>query len=1261
MNKLITCIILTAVLGSCGVSSTWVSKQNKNWEKNVVSEDEELVHSVYLIGDAGNPDLDEQEPSLQMLEYKLKNDSSSMPGFSQKNKTVVFLGDNIYDYGLPAEDALSYENAKARLIEQLDVVKDFEGVKVMIPGNHDWDKMKSDGWEYVVRQQQFVDQYLNDSLAFLPKGGCPGPVEVKLNDRLTMIVIDSEWWLFPHTKPEGAYSYCDIIDEYDFLLQFRNAIRRNSDKNILVVMHHPPMTNGNHGGHFSLLDHIFPLTLVKDNLYIPLPVVGSIYPLMRKYGISPEDIPSPQYQRLRNGIMAILKDEKKTVVASGHDHNLQLHKEDETNYIVSGSGTKREFLVDGNDAEFLAKENGIAVLRYYKQGEVWVEFWTPDAENPDGKLLFKKPLYAIDPAENQVVSEREIPDYTDSTITMSIEEEYGQHSLFYRIFMGDNYRAAWSAPVKLDYLDMKNDYEGLTPIKLGGGKQTTSLRCMGGDGNQYNIRSVDKDPSSVLPEGFRNTFARDILQDQISTSHPFGALVVPGLAEAVDVYHTKPRILYVPFTPSLGEFIDDIGGRISLVEIRPDENLSEFRNFGHSKNVVGTDKMLEKMRDDNDNSIAAEDFLRARLLDILIGDWDRHEDQWRWAEFDKADKGVIFRPVPRDRDQVFVKLDGILAKIISSRFYQRMLTDFDEEITDLIGLMQQGVHLDKYILGRLELEDWKQTAQLMQKELTDSVIEAAVQRMPPEIVAIDGEDIVRKLKHRRDDLVKYAEKYYHFLSKEVDVILTDKNEYIHVERLENGDTEVRAYKRTFDKVDGEKVDDNIEQPVYKRLFRYDETKEIRIYTMSGEDSILVTGTSRKAIFTRIIGGDESDYFNNTSKIGRWRRNTVFYDEKTDDKDDQNRIVSKKETHIELDKDPEVVAYNYREFTHNKVTPLLFLQYDIDFGFFLGAGIKYTAYDFRKSPYKAQYIFRANHSLMTEAFNIQASADYPSVFNRKTGLNFMINMDGPDYIRNYFGRGNETTNPGSTIQNYRLGLNYYTFQFGFTRRKTKNIFFKIGPLFDYAQIKSIDDSVFVFSDLPEFQEGKKYIMAGGIVNFDLNYTNRKLAPTRGVEFTSDLSYRRSINTAEYSFAKFRGNVNFYTTPNWGLPITFVARVGGEFNIGKFPFYQSAFLSGVRNLRGYRRDRFAGGSSFYQSLEVRVPFFRITNYLLSGQWGGFAFLDNGKVFDDLSSFQKSWHQGYGGGLWINMYNTFVLSGGIGWSKEGSFVRVNTGFFF
>ena len=54
-----------------------------------------LEHSFYLIGDAGNAEMDKTTDALRLLKTKLEKES--------ENSTVLFLGDNIYPKGMPSK------------------------------------------------------------------------------------------------------------------------------------------------------------------------------------------------------------------------------------------------------------------------------------------------------------------------------------------------------------------------------------------------------------------------------------------------------------------------------------------------------------------------------------------------------------------------------------------------------------------------------------------------------------------------------------------------------------------------------------------------------------------------------------------------------------------------------------------------------------------------------------------------------------------------------------------------------------------------------------------------------------------------------------------------------------------------------------------------------------------------------------------------------------------------------------------------------
>src|SRR5437016_13944471 len=102
----------------------------------------------------------------------------------------------------------------------------------------------------------------------------------------------------------------------------------------------------------------------------------------------------------------------------------------------------------------------------------------------------------------------------------------------HRVLLGAHYRDLWGTPIEIPVIDLSRFGGGLTPASCGGRRQTKSLRFLGGDGRQYVFRSVDKDPTLALPPDLRATFARDVIQDQISSAHPGGPLVVAPLLDA---------------------------------------------------------------------------------------------------------------------------------------------------------------------------------------------------------------------------------------------------------------------------------------------------------------------------------------------------------------------------------------------------------------------------------------------------------------------------------------------------------------------------------------------------------------------------------------------------------------------------------------------------------------------------------------------------------------------------------------------------------
>src|SRR5688572_8600678 len=124
----------------------------------------------------------------------------------------------------------------------------------------------------------------------------------------------------------------------------------------------------------------------------------------------------------------------------------------------------------------------------------------------------------------------------------------------HRLLFGREYRSLWSTPVSVPVLNLRTFGGGLKPVSKGGGQQTKSLLLAARDGREFFFRSVDKDPSAMLPLELRATVAGDVVRDQTKSSLPTGPLVVGPLLEAAGILHDESRLYTLPDDPLLGEF-----------------------------------------------------------------------------------------------------------------------------------------------------------------------------------------------------------------------------------------------------------------------------------------------------------------------------------------------------------------------------------------------------------------------------------------------------------------------------------------------------------------------------------------------------------------------------------------------------------------------------------------------------------------------------------------------------------------------------------
>ena len=290
---------------------------------------DEVVSTLLLIGDAGALRAG-GEPVLQAL----AREAAVAPDRS----TIVFLGDNVYPRGIPDSVSPSRAEAERRLAAQLDVGGETSVPSIFVPGNHDWAKHAESGWDAIRRQGALVAGSGVEA-RLLPAGGCPGPEVVDVGSRVRLVLLDTQWWLHRGPKPFPPDTTCHPDTEAGVADSLRGALRSAGPRVVIVAGHHPLASAGPHGGRFDWKDHLFPLRNVKSWLWLPLPVLGSLYPFARTHGASAQDFSSSTNRRMRGALEEALRAHPPLVYASGHEHALQVFAGQSARYLlVSGAG-----------------------------------------------------------------------------------------------------------------------------------------------------------------------------------------------------------------------------------------------------------------------------------------------------------------------------------------------------------------------------------------------------------------------------------------------------------------------------------------------------------------------------------------------------------------------------------------------------------------------------------------------------------------------------------------------------------------------------------------------------------------------------------------------------------------------------------------------------------------------------------------------------------------------------------------------------------
>ena len=1203
-NAILFAAVSMIVLQSCATHHSQFGPKTVN-ETGLKPQDTASAHTFFLIGDAGDADDELTKNTLAMLQQRLKA--------APENSTLLFLGDNIYPRGMPPkEDKVDRAKAETILTNQLQISNGFKGKTIFIAGNHDW----YNGIKGLEREAKFVTEYLKDKKSYLPRNSC-GIEELKINDAIALITIDSQWFLEDWNTWPTINDDCGIKTREDFFIELEGLINKNQNKTIILAMHHPLVSNGPHGGQFSLRKQLYP-----SNSKIPAPVLGSLVNLLRKTsGISPEDLQNKQYQLLINRIKPLIQNNKNIIVVSGHEHNLQFIDYDGIRQVISGSASKHESARATYPNNFSFGGNGFATLEI-KNKVADVTFYS--TENNRETPLFKQHIATV-PSETNSTTYNESNPSTIKTAVYS--KKATSKSLFYRFLWGNHYRKYYSMPIDAKVAMLDTLYGGLKPVRAGGGHQSISLRLVDNDGKEYVMRALRKSATRLLQSvtfkdqniesEFKNTVAEKFIADYYTTSHPYTPFILADLSKKVGVLHTNSALFYVPKQNSLGKFNSDFGGELYLIEERPIDENKELENFGKPDAIVSTDEVFANIRKDEKYQVDEVSYIRARLFDMVIGDWDRHADQWRWAAF-KAEDRIVYKPIPRDRDQAFTKADGALLSLLIKMPGLRHMKSFKKDFPNVRWFNMAAHGMDIAFIKKNDPLVWSAQANYIREHLTDTAIDSAFAKLPKEVIGKDTQTISDNLKSHKNNIEKFALAYSKLLQETVLIVGTDKKDKFVVTRLQEGKTKVEFFriKKDSDLLVSTKIYD----PKY--------TNEIWIYALDDDDVFEVKGNAGQAILIRLLGGQNNDRYTveNGKKI-------KIYDFKSK----ENTIAADNKTAVNLSDDYEVNGYNYKKPKYSFISGLPILGFNPDDGIKFGIIANYTVNGFRQNPYTQKHTVKANFYFATQGYELMYNAYFPESLG-KWGIDLETRFTSPNFAINYFGYGNETAN-----YDQAFGMDFNRVKIRMVRVAPS--IKKIGRFGSEINLKASYENIEVeetnnrFINIPNTVNNQVFEnqqFAEAAVQYSFENYDRPALPTMGMGFSVSGAWKMNLREANRNFPMLEAKVNFNHKLDTNAKLVFAILAKGKkiFN-NNYEFYQGATLGGDYDLRGFRNERFLGKSSFFVSNDLRYSIGKIRGSLIPMSYGILGGYDYGRVWLDAEDSDR-WHQSFGGGLWLNGLN-------------------------
>ncbi len=1176
------------------IANGFIFSQNVNELK--LSSEKDVSHSFYITSNVGNVSLENAKKILNEINAASKND---------KNATLLLLGNVVDKEGFSANEK-HQDKEKAYLKPLMQLWDEFNGSVILTPGQNEWVKGAPQSIDDL---ESFLQD--NSKAKFWPNDGCPIEKET-INDEVVLEMVDSQWYLEDWDNHPYINQKCEIKTRDQFLAEFKDDLKDSQGKTVIVAVYQPVMSNTK----ISMID--------------------------KMGGFTSQSYQNKDNRILRGRMETIASQFNDVIFVSGKDRNLQYLEDDGIPQIISGAIGKTERARAPKEEHIESDQNGYAKLTVFKDGSSKVDLI--EINSGASEIAFTKKIER----ERLSIDEVSYPEKTSATTAKSsiYTKEETDKSRFYKWFWGDHYRKLYSKEIEAPILYLDELPNNMTPISEGGGTQSRSLRLIDDNENEYTLRALRKSALRFMQtNAIDNHYVKDYLDDTVAerylmdfytTAHPYAQFVMNDLSETLNVLHANPKIYYVPKQKGLGIYNEDYGNALFMLEEHAGDENKNFETFGTPDDIINTTDLRLELMETKDSYVDEASFIRARLFDMLVGNWDRHQDQWRWAQFKTEDGKKRYETIPRDWDQAFPKYDGTIIGLLKFAFpLLRKMESYDADVKNVKWFNLSGYPLDKTFIKTASWDDWKEQVEFIQEHISDEEIERVFNTLPEAAQDSSIDNIKVNLRSRRDGLLTIAKSYYDYLNNFEVVLGTEEEDDFLITRKLNGETNITITHDTI---------------VSNNTYFTDQTNEIWVYGLDGKDTFTVDGEGKDLVNLRIIGGKKNDTydFKNIKKV-------KLYDFKS-----KNNTIVNTSSKKWLTDSYDINTYDYQKRKYNENIVFPSVGFDGDTGFRIGLKDRFTTYGLANNPFKSQHTIGAEYFFATNGFAIDYNAEFAHVFYN-WNLGFDARYASPNFTMNYFGEGNESQYDSDLDRDFnRVRIRQWNVSPYLVHKSAGSSYF-IKSSLESFDVSNDDERLVgqVFAEGNDVYEQQLYL--SGEIGYSYENQNDPAFPNRAMAANIATGYKSNINGFDNSFAFIKPSISL-TYPLHPSGIAVIAtKLAGEAILGdNYEFYHGAVIGGNTSLRAYRNERFNGKSAFYQSTDLRVGVTRFKTNFIPIQLGVSAGFDYGRVWSNNDNSSK-WHNDYGGSVWISGFS--ALTGNLGFyhGDDGNRFVFSLGFNF